>query len=71
MRLFCSYVLSILDTKKQPYFKEKCVFVLNFSKTRLKLFLIFGKSEAHVLKEVVLKKACVAGTQLSDDTHIY
>ena len=35
------------------------------------MFLIFGKSEAHVLKNVALKKACVAGTQLSDDTHIY
>ena len=49
---YCSQVLSIFR-KKQPYFKEKHVFVLNFPEMRLKLFLILGKSEARVLKKVV------------------
>ena len=32
--------------------------VLIFTEMRLNLFLIFGKSEARVLKKIVLKKAC-------------
>ena len=52
MRLICSYVLSILG-KNSLILKKTCDFVLDFTELRLKLFLFFGKSEAHVLKKVV------------------
>ena len=43
------------------------MFVLNFTELRLRLFLILGKSEARVLKKVVLnkKKSVIAATTAS------
>ena len=37
----------------------KSVSVLKFTETRIKLFLIFGKSETRVFRKVVLKKRVV------------
>ena len=54
MRLNCSYVLGILG--KNSLIK-KCLFVLKFTETRLKLFLNLGTSEARVLQKVALKKS--------------
>ena len=48
MWLNYSYVISILG-KNSLTFIEKCISVLNFTETRLKLFSILGKSEAGVL----------------------
>ena len=58
MRLNCSKVLNIFG-KNSLIFKEKCIFVLNLPDLRLKLFLIWGKSEDRVLKKMFLKKKSV------------
>ena len=55
VRLNCSYVLRVLG-QNSLILKLKCVFVLNFTIMRLKLFLILEKSEARVLKKLFLKK---------------
>ena len=51
IRLNCPYGLSILGKNSLIY--KKCAIVLNFTKTRLKLFLILEKKK---LRLMLLKK---------------
>ena len=65
--LFLLYNIKFLDvnldkeSERQPYLKEKRVFVLKnyFTQMRIKLFLILEKSESRVEKKTKNKKKCV------------
>ena len=71
MRINCSYVLSIFSKNSlisNENNKIRFCSQVNFSGTRLKLFLILEKSEAHVLKKVRLKKKRVMSFSTSSSS---